>query len=507
MAGYKIKYLKIYFWQIISFVLNFVSLFIVTPMLSGMQEIYGIYSVCASLNVFLNYADLGFLVAGKKFAAETIESGDIETEKKYVGTSMSIFTAFSLFLSVGLIICIVKPDILINGVSSNPEHLDIARKLLCIFGLSIIVTILQKYNEFIYSLRLEEYKAHRIIILGNIIKIASVPLYFFNNKYDIVGYYAFTQIVMFLCCLYVIFRSKEIGYGISNVFNIFKFDRKSFNIMKGLAFGGFGSTVAWVLFYEVDTIAISAMLGAKVVAIYAVGRSIQTFVRSITGIVYGPYNVRFYYFAGNNDIDGMRHFFNTLTSFLSVLVIPIVAISIFAEPFTIAWVGNEYHDAIRIMQVLVFCFVYNSISNPCSSTIYAFNRPKELLMGNLMQPIVFWIGIALTVSTCGVNSFAYFKLLACTGSAIYCYIVAKRLLHFDGLKILLVNFVFPLIITFVSCAAIYNISKNFLVVTEKSSANLLCCIGWIGAACVSTLVLYFLLSKSFRTTMINLIKK
>lgn len=507
MPGYKSKYLKIYLWQSMSFVLNFVALFIVTPMLSSMQEIFGIYSVCVGLNIFINYADIGFIVAGKKFAAETIENGDYVAEKKFVGTSMSIFSAFSILLFIGLIICIINPDILISDVSRNIEHLITARMLLLFLGFCIFVTIIQKFAEFIYSLRLEEYKVHRAIICGNIIKIASVPLYFFNDRYDIVGYYAFSQFVLLICCLYVIYKSKEIGYGIKSLPIVFKFDKHSFDVMKGLAFGGFGSTIAWVLFYEIDTIAISAMFGAKIVAIYAVGRSIQSFVRSINGIVYGPYNVRFYYFVGNGDVDGMKQFFNTLTSFLSILIIPIVSISVFAKPFIIAWVGNDYHDAVILMQVLVFCFVFNCITNPCGSIVYAFNRPKELLVSSILQPIIFWIGISLTVSLWGVISFAYFKLLACTVSTIYCFIIAKQILHFDAIKILIVNFFIPLLISFIVCYIVYLLSQNYLIITGKSQLQLLLCIGWIGLACLTTFVAFFVTISSYRTTLLSIIKK
>ena len=64
------NFIKVYFWQIISIFLNFLALFIVVPSLSEDKEIYGIYTLCISFNIFLSYADLGFIGAGKKFAAE-----------------------------------------------------------------------------------------------------------------------------------------------------------------------------------------------------------------------------------------------------------------------------------------------------------------------------------------------------------------------------------------------------------------------------------------------------
>lgn len=506
MSGYKKNYIKIYFWQLFSFLLNFVSLFIVTPLLCDEQEIYGIYSVCASLNIFLQYADLGFLVAGKKFAAEKVVLGDSINEKRFVGTSMSIFSVFSLFLSFGLVICIINPDVLIAGVSNNPVHLDIARKLLYILGISIIVTILQKYVEFIYSLRLEEYKAQRAIICGNLIKIVSVPLYFFNSRYDIVGYYAFSQFVMLVSVGVVLFKSREIGYGLNSLYKVFRFDKTSFNIMKGLAFGGLGSSISWILYYEIDTIVISAILGAKLVAIYAVGRSIQSFVRSITGIVYGPYNVRFYYYYGKNDINGLKSFFVTLTSFLSFLIIPILAIVFFAKPFTIAWVGPEYNGSAFIMQLLVICFIFNCITNPCNSIIFSYNKAKELFSLSILQPLVFWVGVLLTIKLFGINSFAFFKLFACILSSVLTIWIATRTIRINPWNIILSNFICPLIIAVVFCALVYLVSQNYMAVTEKSKYQLIICILWMGCACVVSFIGLLLFNPSFRRVIVNLIK-
>lgn len=507
MAGYKKNYIRIYFWQTLSFILNFVALFVVTPMLSSMPEVFGIYSVCASLNIFLLYADVGFLTAGKKFASETIVTGDFNKEKKIVGTSMTIFSLFSLLVLLGIIVCIYNPDIVISGVSDNEDNYHIARALLSILCINVFVTIMQKFVELIYSLRIEEYKIQRATICGNVVKILSVPLYFFNNKYDIVGYYAFSQLVMAFTCIYVLYKSKDIGYGISSIYYIFRFDKKCYDLMKGLAFGGFSATLSWILFYEIDTFAISVLLGAKMVAIYTIGRSIQTFVRSITGIVYGPYNVRFNYFVGLRDIEGMRSFFHTLTCFLSFLIIPIVAICFFAEPFVIAWVGSDYKSSIIILQVLVFCFIFNGITNPCNSVIYSFNKYKYIIRLSALGPIIFWIGVFFTVNSLGLNSFAYFKLLACAVSSLLFVYTADRILSIGPKATIINNFIYPFAISIVCSYFVFRVSCAFLHPTEKSSIQLLWCIAWIALACILSFVGYMLFYSSFRKTIFKLIKQ
>ena len=74
--SYTSNYLKIYLWQGLSFASKFLSLFIVTPYLTSDKPIYGIFAVCVSVTIFLSYSDLGFMMAGQKYAAECYAKGD-----------------------------------------------------------------------------------------------------------------------------------------------------------------------------------------------------------------------------------------------------------------------------------------------------------------------------------------------------------------------------------------------------------------------------------------------
>ena len=92
-TAYSKNFLKIYLWQGLSFILMFLSMFIVVPIISADKAIYGVYTVCSSLSIFLSYADLGFLGAGQKFAAEFFAKKDIKNEIRVIG-----FTAFILLI-------------------------------------------------------------------------------------------------------------------------------------------------------------------------------------------------------------------------------------------------------------------------------------------------------------------------------------------------------------------------------------------------------------------------
>ena len=68
--SYKENYVKIYFWRIVSILTGFLSLFIVVPQLSLNKELYGIFTFCLSFNLYLTYADIGFLSAGQKYVTK-----------------------------------------------------------------------------------------------------------------------------------------------------------------------------------------------------------------------------------------------------------------------------------------------------------------------------------------------------------------------------------------------------------------------------------------------------
>ena len=68
-------------------------MFVVIPYLTSNPTIYGIYSVCISFSIFLAYADLGFMGAGQKYAAEYFARKEYDEEIKVIG-----FTNFILFV-------------------------------------------------------------------------------------------------------------------------------------------------------------------------------------------------------------------------------------------------------------------------------------------------------------------------------------------------------------------------------------------------------------------------
>lgn len=507
MQSYKKNYIQIYFWQSIAFLLNFAALFIVTPLISDNKDIFGIYSVCVGLNVFLQYADFGFLNAGKKYTAEAYISGNILKEKKILGTSFSIFSAVCIIIALALFLLSFYPNYIISGIDSDGCNFKVASKLLFISAVSVPIYVLQKYTGFIYSVRLRDFEIQRAIIVGSFVRIVSVPLVFFNEHYDIVGYYTFSQVVVFVITLFVLFKSRKLGYGLQSVIFIVKFDKQSFLEIKPLALSGFVASLSWLLYYEMDSFVISITMGAQAVAIYAIGRSIQSVIRSLFGILYSPYAVRFNYYVGSFDINGLFAFFQRLVDlFSNICVAPLIVLFIFARPFVLAWVGPAYEDSVLVLQLLICCYIVNYFTSPAGSLLYSLNRVRDVLYISILEPMVFYIGLFITMNYLGVVSVAIFKLVSILSSTIFYVFVVSKIVYnrIDIVKLLnLKRIVIPAIVTFIFS---YMISSNILI-EEKSKESLFII---VSVMAVVTMIIYGVIcffDKNVKNEIISLIKK
>lgn len=413
------NYINIYFFQTLSIVLGIVSLFIVVPYLSSDQNIYGIYSICLSTMIFFSYADIGFMNAGQKYAAECFARGERKEEMSYIGFAIFILFIVTVLFSFIFIYLGIKPSVLIEGITGEQQY--VARRLMFILAVFAPFTALQRALQIIYGIRLKDYLLQRIIIIGNVLKIISVFYFFSGEYYNIIGYFLFIQIVGVVCSLVAIIQSYSLfHYDYKFFFHCIRFDKRIFNKTKSLAFSSLGITIAWILYYELDSFVIAKFLGAPAVAIYAVGFTVLTYFRSLLGILFAPFSVRYNHFVGKNMIAELRQFVMFVMKITFPLVIfPVIGVVIFAEPLVISWVGEQYRESIVILKWLVLCNCLAFINYPIGVLLIALEKIKLLYGINILMPFIYWVGIYFSISHIGVNAFAVFKFIIFTISGIY----------------------------------------------------------------------------------------
>lgn len=470
--SYSSNYLKIYFWQGIALVLNFLSMFIVIPFLTSNPSIYGIYTVCISISIFLAYADLGFIGAGQKFAAEHFARGETKEEIQVIGFTSFILFVFLLIFAIIFFYLSLYPELLIKNLIPGKDS-SIASSLLLILAIFTPITLLQRLLQMIFGIRLEDYIIQRTNILASLIKIISVLWFFRNGQYNIVGYFFFIQLINLLAALIsLVIARKLYNYDFKLLLASMHFNKIVFSKTKSLALTSLYLTITWILYYELDPVIIGKFIGANEVAIYAIGLTVLSFFRGILGILFSPFSSRFNHFVGLADIEGLKKFYFQVTIVMAPLVvIPLVTVTLLAEPIVLSWVGVNYSESIDIVKFLTLCNLFAFITYPAGMLLMAQQRVKEMYFVNTLIPIVFWCGIILSYSFLGLLSFAVFKLIAFVMSAIVYYFIVLKFLNitlYESFQKIVRPLFIPIIFLFVTTFIV----KDF-VSCEKSKFNLL----------------------------------
>jgi O-antigen/teichoic acid export membrane protein len=497
-GSYTFNYLKIYLWHGISILLNLVSMFIVIPRLTNNASTYGIYVVCISANIFLVYADIGFAGAGYKYASEHYAQNRLKEEIEIVGFVGFVLSLFVLLFVIGIAFVAIKPEILFKNLN-NPSDLRIASNLLFILAAFSPTIVLQRMLDIIYGARLEQFVQQRIMIVASVLKILSVLYFFRAAHYEIVGYFLFCQAMTLAANVFCLVLARaRYGYAFSVLLRAFRFSKQVFERTRTLAFGSLFITITWILYYEIDAFAIARLIGVESVAIYAVGFTILSFLRTGLGVLYSPFNARFNHFMALKDLDGLRiMYLDVLTLTLPLVVFPIVSLILLMKPFVNALAGNRYEQSVLVARLLILGFVGAFITNPTSVLIVAQERMRAIYITSAILPVVYWTGILLTIRYFGVNSFALFKCVTLFVGGLMSFAIAIRFMEIqvgNFFRSVIGPALVPLAVLILSLAYVGQFLR-----LEKKPLHVLFVVLVGGIASAIATGLYYLFSRKFRS--------
>lgn len=498
MKSYFSRYVKSYAWQTLSLLISFLSMFIVTPMLTSNPVIYGIYILCISSHIFLAYADLGFVGAGFKYASESYARGEPEKVVEIVGFVAAILLSFVALFAGVMVLFAFRPELIVHGISTG-EQMRIARNLFLTLAVFSPAIVLQRGLQIIYGVRIEQYIQQRTQMAGNLVKIASVFLVFFRKgRYDISGYYLFSQsIVLAVAFLNTGIASRRYGFSIRSFLKSIRFSSALFVRMRALAFSSLVSVASWVVFYELDPFAVSKLLGADKLAIYAIALSLMTFVRNLYGILFSPFSARLNHFVGLGDQEGLRRFYGRLIALtLPVAILPLVSLESYLPVFIGSWVGSAYELSVQIARVLLASYVFSFVSYPTGILLIAQSRIREMNAVSIFSAIVYWALVIPGSSKFGVYSFAVSKTLVFFLLGGYYLVTSVRFIGRDFIVLFRDSFL-PLALPLPVIVAVSR-ALSPLLSSEKGRGNLFIAIAAIAATSAFGFALYVAASPAYR---------
>ncbi|MDB4127664.1 hypothetical protein N9594_00780 [bacterium] len=472
--SYVRNYIQIYLWRGLSVLLNVAALFFVLPKLSSSPEIFGIYSVCISISVFLTYADIGFLKAGVKYATVYFAKKERQKEQRFIGFSLFILLLLVSLISAALFVFSINPDILIKDIKPGRDW-QIASKLLCIQAIFSFNVVLQKFVDSVLEIRLENYLSQRVRIGVGSVKILSVSFFFTESHYDIVGYFFFIQIVDLLGHLVsvCIIRNKY-SYDILFQLKCLRYDSVVFKKVKKLALGSLYVTATWILYYELDLMVIGKLFGAFSVALYALSFTLLTYYRTLGGIIFSPFQARFNHFIALGKLGDLTLFyFRVIRNTMPFVLFSTIPFLILADSFVLSWVGIQYEKSIPIAVLLVAGNLFMFIRIPGSYIILALERLKYLYIINTIQVVIFWAGVFFTIELFGIVSFALSKFVASFFVTLYYFRITKVILSVKVVELLektLLKMIVPVLFQVIFLVIFKNLIPNSLAISN---------LGWV----------------------------
>jgi len=407
------KFLRTYFWHGLAIPLNIASMFVVIPLISDRPVVFGVYSVCISTAMFLSYADLGFVAAGIKYAGESYGRHDLAEELRFHGFYSFILSLLVAALAFAYLVFAYNPSLLIRDVSGTP-YLRTASQLLLIQAAFAPSTVLQRFVVAVFQIRIERYVFQPVDIAGSLLKIASVFYFFSPGRYEIVGYFLFCKVIELLVSIVglAIIRYKY-GFSLRSLLAAYRFDRAVFRRTRGLAFSSLFATLMFILYFEMDIIAIGMLFGAESVAIYAIGFTMVKFLRTMSGTLFSPFQARFNHLVGVADLDSLRLLlYRVVRLSLPVFVLPVLSIVWLSDSIAVTWAGSDYLPSAAILRLLSMNYMFSFVVIPCGMMLVVLERIRDMYWMSALRIVVFWGGIFAARDYLGVDSVAVFKLLA-----------------------------------------------------------------------------------------------
>lgn len=472
-------------------------MFMVTPYLASNQNYFGIYTFVISLNLFLSYADFGFLSAGVKFASESYARNDRNEEEKILGFVFFIMSIVFLLFGVLILFFSFYPQYILKGLVKT-EDLQLAKDLFLVFVLSLPILVAQRALQLVFNIRLYDYLYQRVLSLLNLVKIFSVFYFFANGEYHIVDFYLFTQFITLLSIVIGCFiAKKKFNYNFLSLMKSVRFSKDIYKKTKDLAFNSLFVTISWILYYELDSLMIGKLVGLKEVAIFNICISVMTLSRSLYGILYNPFAAKFNHFIGRNENTRFTLAYEkVLIIGLPLSVIPTTVLILTMKQFIYSWVGPEYAMAVPISTIMFASYYYTFLSNPTGIAMVALQNIKSLYLSSALLPIVYWAGIILSYHYFGLWSFGLFKFVAFTIAAILYFYYCRKMFTIDWVGFFRKNIV-PALFTIILLILISLLFNNFLPET-KGKIELLKFVGITFGYGTVGIGFYYLLSKDFQ---------
>lgn len=416
-----IKY--IYIYRVIGLLVSFSSIFVVVPFLASDPLAYAIYAFSMSLCFFLTYGDMGFLSAAQKYCAEEVGKNELNTELEHVGFVVALLGSIFIIFMFIMLYASSNPLILLPKIED--AYIELASKIFLIIAFFMPIQILlQRFVMLVLGARLKEYLAIRFDIIANVVKILIVPFFQTSSGFLLEFYFLISILLSITSALLAISTAAHLtNFPFKSIFKNIKFSSRSYNKMKGIAYGSLFSTIMFILYFEFDLIIAGRLYNLNDVAAYALAFLLMNFIRTISSIIYSPLIAYINQMWGRKETDNVSNSFKVLIYFTVPFFISTILVLLAASDILIfQWMGGETLLTINLFQILLIGSLYIGFINITPLIATTIESKKTLYLVGLIPFIVFYSMIFIFETffeNYGILGLAYAKALSGICAAIF----------------------------------------------------------------------------------------
>jgi len=374
-----IGYVNLVFHNIISFILTPLMLLV-----WGGAD-FGIYKLLLAFMSYLMFVDVGVRNTIVRFNTEYIANNDKDGERGYISfLSIFYFAVSILVFLISIILILVIPNIYKNSLSV--EEINSLIKTLPVVAVFAGVTLFHNGAVAIFKAHRKQVLVHIVDFLKNLVRFLVVFI-LLKKSYGIYEIVLVDTIIAFsflVVLVLVIFLKLKIIPKMRNITK--EMIKKVFTFTSVM----FIHTLAFSLFWSLDSLILSILTSATIVGVYALSTTISNLFQSFSNIL-SQVIIPDIMLLGHKQTEQKllnEEMIKIGTLKILWLGLPSLGFVVFGMHFIKLWVGSEFRIVYWLVLIVLLPQIFSLIQDVPSSIMYVKNKHKPLAYFSIIATVI-----------------------------------------------------------------------------------------------------------------------
>jgi O-antigen/teichoic acid export membrane protein len=416
--------------------LSYVSLFInigialaFTPfLLSSLgQSEYGLFNIIGSFAAYLIILDMGINDSVIRYLIHFREKGNMTEERNFLAISIIVYFFLATFVALFGVWLYLSVDAIFNQTLSILEINSLKTMTIIIITSSVLTIGLNPITAYITTH--ERFAFLTLLRIGSHIITTFIIVVFLIMGYKAIMVVAVTALMNLVILFYKLFYAyKHLNLRIK----LYRFDFVMIKDLLTYSAPIFVNAVTEQIYWKLDNILLGSMVGASIVAVYAIGimfhKYFMSFGTAISKIMV-PKIIK--QVERGADSGELLIILTRVSRVQAIIVMPIlIGIILYGRDFLLLWLGEGYGDAYYIMLLILIPYSLELIGNIRN----VFLEVKRLFWYRVL--VIFFISLLnIVVTIYAIKNWGIIGAAASTGGALILGYLAVSFILWFKLKI------------------------------------------------------------------------